>query len=195
MNKFPKLSIATAALIILSIFGYASGYRLDGLSAARANTLVPKDSVLIDEVMFSWGGIYVFDSSEKPVTAISTKKFGLLWTSKSSVWQFHHNDSIKTIGSATFNESGKKATILCVLVNDSNISYIEAGPGENRIIKHVQIGEPLTFSWEESIQTDRLSPKAFDKNGKLLFDYRYPETSFIRQEDLKWYPVKDILRP
>ncbi|MBJ6361742.1 hypothetical protein ACFOQM_10620 [Paenibacillus sp. GCM10012307] len=192
LKNFPKLSIAIYMMVILSFVAYMLGYRLDGLSAARANAFVPKNSVLLDEVKFSWGGVYIFDSSEKPVTAISIKKYGLLWSSNTSVWHYNYDDPIKTIGSISLNNAREKATVISVLVNDSNISYIEAGPEGNRINKQTQSREPITLSWDEAVQVDRLSPKAFDKNGKLLYEYRYKETNFIRHEDLRWYPVTDI---
>lgn len=173
--------------ILLSLIGYISGYRLDGLSAAKANTFVPKDSVLLDVVDYSWGAVYIFNSPEKPVSAISMKTLGLLWTSKTSVYHYHRDDPIKTIGGVSLGNQREKATVISILVNDPEISYLEVGPEGKRIKKEASIEDLMTFSWEETFQLDRLYPQAFNKNGELLYEYRYPTTNYIKQEDLKWY--------
>lgn len=185
-----NMLIAAAVIIVLLFVGYMNGYRLNGLSAARANAFVPKDSVLVDEVKYSWGGVYIFNAPEKPVTAISMKSLGFLWTSRMSVYHYHRDDPIQTIGGASLNNPREKSTVISILVDDPEVSYLEVGPEDNRIKKESIIGDPMTFAWDEAVQLDRLYPKAFDVNGKLLYEYRYPITNFIRQEDLKWYPSK-----
>jgi len=185
----PKLSLAIVLIIFLLLFGFASGYRLDGLSAARANAFVPKDSVLLDAVEYDWGGVYIFDSIEKPVTAISIKSHGFLWSSRSSVYYYHHNDPIKTIGGASLSHGREETTVISILVDDPKVSYLEVGPTGNRVKKEASSRNPMTFAWNESVQFDRLYPKAFDKDGKLLYEYRYLQTNFTRSEDLRWYPT------
>ncbi len=96
-----------------------SGCRLDGLSAARANAFVPADSILLDEVEFDWGETYIFDSVEKPITAISIKSYGFLWRSRSSVYHYHRDDAIRTMGGASLDQGRKKATVICIQVEDS----------------------------------------------------------------------------
>lgn len=68
-----KAAIISVIILVAVIFGYLDGFRFDGLSAARANSFVPKDSTKLDEVKYSWGNVYIFDSPEKPITAISKK--------------------------------------------------------------------------------------------------------------------------
>lgn len=80
--------------------------------------------------------------------------------------------------------------MISILVNDSNVAYIEAGPEGSRVKEQAEIGEPITLSWENAVQIDRLYPKAFDKNGKMLYEYRYAKTNHIRLEDLKWHPIE-----
>ncbi|MBB6732700.1 hypothetical protein [Cohnella zeiphila] len=77
-----RLGIAFVILLLLiTLFFYLGGYRLDASGAARANSFIPKDSVLLDEVEYPWGKVLIFDSSEKPITALSFKSFGFLWVS------------------------------------------------------------------------------------------------------------------
>lgn len=167
-----------------------SPYKLNALSAARANPFVPEDSILLDKVDYPWGKVFIFDSSEKPVTAISFKYLGFLWFSGMSTYYFHNNDSVKTIGQLSYSDDkGHAATVLSVLSSEPAISYIEVGPDGNRLRKKAQLNEPITFYWDKSFPWNDFDAKAFDENGKVLYEYGYPEANYIRSEDLKWYPV------
>lgn len=185
-----RLKLLSVILLLVTIFGYIIGYRLDGLSAARANDFVPKDSILLDQVDYNWGSVYMFDSKEKPITAISFKKYGLLWVSRLSVYYFHSEDPIKTIGGASFGNEREKATVISILVKDPAVSYLEVGPEMDRETKEVVLGKPITFSWNKAIQWNDLDPKAFSKENELLYEYRYAKSNFISIEDLKWYPIE-----
>jgi hypothetical protein len=190
MKKIKRNMLITVVVIIFLLFvGYMSGYRFDGLSAAKANAFVPKDSILLDEVKYGWGSVYIFNSSEKPVTAISIKTLGFLWSSRMSSYHYHREDPVQTIGGVSLNNPREKSTVISILVKDPEVSYLEVGPEGNRVTKESRIGEPITFAWDEAVQLDRLYPKAFDKNGNLLYEYRYAISNFTRQEDLRWYPT------
>lgn len=76
-----------------------------------------------------------------------------------------------------------------VVVHDSNVSYLEVGPEADNQIKEVILGKPVTFSWNTSISWNDLDPKAFSKEGKLLYEYRYAKSNYTKIEDLKWYPT------
>ncbi|TNJ63769.1 hypothetical protein FE784_23915 [Paenibacillus hemerocallicola] len=177
-------------MLLVTLFFILGEYKLNALSAARANSSVPKDSVLLDKVDYPWGKVFIFDSSEKPITAISFKSFGFLWVSRMSTYYFHNEDPIKTIGGTSFSDDkGRAATVFSVLLNDPTVSYLEVGPDENRLRKKAELNEPITFYWDKSIPWNDYNAKAFNENGKVLYEYRYPETNYIRIEDLKWYPV------
>lgn len=185
-----KLGIASVILLLLITLFFLDGYKLDALSAARANSFVPKDSVLLDEVDYPWGKVLIFDSTEKPITAISFKSFRFLWVSRMSTYYFHNDDPIKTIGGLIYSDDkGRAATVLSVLLNDPQISYFEVGPNGSRLRKKAELNVPITFSWDKSFPWNDFNAKAFNENGKVLYEYRYPETNYIRSEDLKWYPV------
>jgi len=184
-----KLTVLTLIVLFSIISIYYSGYRLDGLSAAKANKFVPQDSILLDQVDYNWGSVYIFNSEEKPVTAISFKKFGLLWVSRLSVYYFHNEDLVKTVGGVSLGNENEKATVMSVLVDDPKVAYLETGPVGDRRRKDVTIGKPISFSWNTTIQWNDLNAKAFSDEGKLLYEYRFAQTNYTRIEDLKWYPV------
>ncbi|GIQ70406.1 hypothetical protein DUZ99_19600 [Xylanibacillus composti] len=187
----------TALLIIaliVSVFLYTSGYRLDGVSAARANAHVPKDSVLLDQVDYDWGTVYIFHSAEKPITAISMKKLAFLWVSRTSVYYFHQEDPIRTIGGVSMANEREKATVLSVIVHDPEVTSLEVGLGAQLQRKPVIVGEPVTFSWTESISWNDLNPKALNNDGKTLYEYRYANSHHIRAVDLRWYPLGEGLQ-
>jgi hypothetical protein len=185
-----KTRIGVASVIILiTLFFYLGGYKLDALSAARTNSFVPKDSVLLDEVDYPWGKVFLFDSPEKPITVISFKSFGFLWVSRMSTYYFHNDDPIKTIGGVSYSDDKSRATtIISVLLNDPQISYLEIGPEGNRLRKQAALNVPITFSWDKSFPWNDFNAKAIDEEGKVLYEYRYAKSNYTRSEDLKWYP-------
>jgi hypothetical protein len=184
-----RLGVASIILLI-TLFFYLGGYKLDALSAARANSFVPKDSVLLDEVDYPWGTVFIFDSPEKPITVISFKSFGFLWVSRMSTYYFHNDDPIKTIGGVSYSDDkGRATTVISVLLNDPQISYLDIGPEGSRIRKKATLNVPITFSWNKSFPWNDFNAKAFNEDGKVLYEYRYAKSNYIRTENLKWYPV------
>ena len=186
--KSKILSTLIPVLLVCS-FIYFMGFRLDGLTAARANSFVPKDSILQDQVDYKWGTVYIFDSPEKPMTAISMKKLGFLWISDTSVYFLRNEDPIRTIGGVSLANVKEKATVFSVIVEDPEVAYIEAGTESHREQKQVILGEPITFSWDVPIHWNDLNPKALNGEGEVIYEYRYAKSNIIRLEDLKWYPV------
>ncbi|OPA78702.1 hypothetical protein BVG16_12665 [Paenibacillus selenitireducens] len=189
--KKSRITLVVLIIFLITGIGYMNGYRFNALSAAKANSFVPKDSILIDEVDYSWGRFYIFDSPEKPVTAITLQSYRFLWSSRMSVYHYHRDDRIITIGGGTLNNPKEKATVISIIVDDPDVSYLEVGPESNRVKRGVNLGKPMTFAWDVAVQLNFLYPKAFNKNGELLYEYRYPKTNYIRQEDLRWYSVKE----
>ncbi|SDF80716.1 hypothetical protein SAMN04488542_11798 [Fontibacillus panacisegetis] len=185
-NRLVLLVIA-ALLVVVCI--YWGGYRINGLSAARANSFVPKDSILLDQVDYNWGSVYIFNSNEKPITAISNKKLGFLWVSRASTFFFHNNDPVKTIGGTTIADEEEQATVFSVIVNDPEVTLLEVGPEGERQRKNVVLGEPITFSWNKTINWFDLTPNALNQEGKLLYEYRFAEPNFTKLDELKWYPI------
>lgn len=187
-NKIILLFILS---IIVLIFTFLSGYRLDSLSAARANHFVPKDAILLDQVEYDWGSVFIFDSLEKPITAISFRKAGFLWVSRMSVYYFPNSDPVKTIGGVTLANESERTTVMSIIVDDPSITSLEIGPEAERQSKQVILGQPITFSWSDSIDWKDLNPKALDDEGKVRYEYRYAQSNFIKAEDLRWYPVEN----
>lgn len=186
MNSKLKLCII---LVLGALFIYWSGYRLDGLNAARANSFVPKDSILLDQVEYDWGAVYIFNSMEKPITAISIKEHGFLWVSRASTFFYHNDDPVKTIGGTSIANDNEKAVVMSIIVDDPEVTFLEVGPENYRLRKSVEIGKPITFSWQEHMNWLELYPIALNNEGKILYEYRYAKENITRSEDLKWYPV------
>jgi len=191
MKRVKTIIPIVFVVVIIAFVGWWSGYRFDGLSAARANSFVPKNAKLIDQIDYDWGGVYIFDSPEKPITAISIKNYGLLWSSKTSVYYYHNDDTIKTIGGVSLANPREKATVISVLVKDPEVSYLEIGPQGSRLRKKATLDKPITFSWNVPYQWNELTPKAFNKNGELISEYRFPQTNTFKTEDLRWYSTKE----
>ena len=63
-------------------------------------------------------------------------------------------------------------------------------PRGERLRIEAEMGEPITFAWEDSVQLDKLKAQAFAEDGKLLYEYRYPTTitGYINLRELRWYP-------
>jgi len=184
------ISFFIISIIVLS-FIFFSGYRLDSLSAAKANSFIPKDSIVLDQVDYNWGSVLIFNSSEKPITAISLRKLGFLWVSRTSVYYFQNMDPIKTIGGVTLANENERATVMSIIVDDPIVTSLEIGPESQRQSKQVILGQPITFSWNESIDWKDLNPKALDNEGRVRYEYRYAQSNFIRADNLRWYPVEN----
>ncbi|MCR8645505.1 hypothetical protein NV379_22980 [Paenibacillus sp. N1-5-1-14] len=78
-----------------------------------------------------------------------------------------------------------------MLVKDPGVSYIEIGPQERRLRKEATLDKPITFSWDVPYQWNELTPKAFNKNGELIYEYRFAKTNVTKAEDLRWYSTKE----
>ena len=187
VDQTRKIAIISTFLIaIIFLIIYMSGYRLNGLSAARANHFIPKDSVLIDQVKMDWGDVYMFNTPDKPVTAVSIKHGKILWRSNLSTFYYKTSDPVQTIGGILLNNPNEKATVFTVLVKDRNVKFIEIGSKLNKIRKKVIIDTPITFSWPISMDWNDLQPRAYGDEG-ILYEYRYKEKNITKPEDLKWY--------
>ena len=190
MSERMKKSLRFAGSIFIIVFLlYLGGYRFDSMDAVKANSQIPKGAQLLDQVNFKWGNIYIFDTEDKPMTVISLKKLGWFWVSNTSVFHYRNQDPVRTIGGATFADKNNSASVISIIVYDPDVAYIEAGPENDRLRQEVTLEMPLTFWWEYSIKWSDLAPKAYDSEGNVLYEYRYPETNHTNQEDLKWYHV------
>ncbi|WP_274651193.1 hypothetical protein [Paenibacillus humicola] len=185
-----KLGDASIGLLLAAVLFFAGGYKFDALSAARANSFVPSDSVLLDKVDYPWGKVFIFDSPEKPITVLSFKSFGFIWHSSMSTYNYHHDDPIQTVGEISYSDDkGRDTTVISIRVTDAQVSYLEIGPEGNRLRKEAVLHAPITFSWDRSFPWNDFNAKAFTKDGKVLYEYRYANSNVIRSEDFKWYPI------
>ncbi len=79
---------------------------------------------------------------------------------------------------------------MSIIVDDPRVTSLEIGPEAERQSKQVILGEPITFSWNKSIDWQDLNPQALDDKGRVRYEYRYAQSNFIKAEDLRWYPVE-----
>ncbi|OEF96138.1 hypothetical protein [Desulfuribacillus alkaliarsenatis] len=181
--------LITATILLIILFSNAFTVRLDGLSAALANPLVPNDSTLVDQVDYSWCSLYILETDKGPITAISNKVIGILWKSTTSISYYSHDDPVKTLGGANWSSRGREATVFSVQVEDDNVSYIEVGSLDSRKRKEAVIGEPITFSWDKEIPFNELDAKALNDKGEILYEYRNSKIHHS-SENIRWYSVE-----
>lgn len=185
--------IALIAVVLLIAFGiwftYSSGYRLSSSEAAMAHFDVGKSATEFGEVNLQWGKVYLFNTSKGPRTVLATKE-GFLWQAPVTVYFSQSPDNVKTVGWMSYNGKQGHAMVFAVETSDPAVSYIQVGPATDRIKKEITVKEPVVFSWNKEIDINNLNPLALSKDGKVLYEYRYPkDTTTITSEDLKWYPV------
>lgn len=185
------LGIVILILTLIFSIGYWSGFRLNSLSAAKANPYVGKELTLIDEVKFNWGCILILKTPEKPITAVCYKENGILWRSNFSLYYYNNNDNIQTIGGINVNDKERQASVLTILVKDPKVKYIEISTDENAQKKEVILNKPITFSWPIEMNILNMKPKAYGDNTELLYEYRYKQSNYTNPQDLKWYSVKN----
>lgn len=190
--KFIPL-VAITCLVLVSLSLYWGGYRTNGLNAARANSFVPKDAILVDQVNYDWGNVYIFNSKEKYVTAISNKKCGFLWLSRYSTYVFHNSDTdpVRTVGGVTVADGDERATVYTAVVTDPEVAWLEVGPEGYKQRKNVVLRETMTFSWETSLNWLELKPKALNEEGKVLYEYTFARPNYTDINELRWYPVEE----
>lgn len=190
-DKYIFIPLVVIAVLVLGSL-YWGGYRTNGLSAARAHSFVPKDAILLDQVNYNWGNVYIFNSKEKYVTAISNKKYGVFWVSRYSTFLYHHGDRdpVKTVGGVTVADGDERATVFSAVVTNPEVAWLEVGPEGNKQRKNAVLGEPVTFSWETSLNWLDLKPKALNQEGQVLYEYRFARANYTDMNELRWYPVE-----
>lgn len=188
---FKRITLITIVLLIALgiLFSYLSGYRFSPYEAAMAHFDMDKSATEFGDVNFQLSRVYLFNTSNGPRTAIATKE-GLLWRAPAAVRFSKSSDQIKTVGWMSYNGRQGHVMVFAVETEDPTVAYIQAGPTTDRIKKEISAKEPVIFSWNKEIDINNLNPIALSKDGKILYEYRYPKnTTSVSSEDLKWYPV------
>lgn len=103
------------------------------------------------------------------------------------MYYFPSHDPIKTIGGVSHSEGNEQATVISILLNDPQISYLEVGHVGQRVKKAAVMNKPITFAWGQSFRWNDLKPQAFDEKGNDIYEY-LPKNKI---EELKWYPVSE----
>ena len=188
MEKF-KFRKPLVVIILVSLLFFGVNYRFTPLAAAKAHFDVGNEAVTLGDVDFGWGKVYVFDTDSGPRSVISIKSW-FLWRAPAAVHFEPSTDVIRTVGWMSYFDKKGQATVFAVESTDPQIAFVEIGSPNERVRKEITPATPTIFSWNRAIQSNELDPVAYSADNKPLFEYRYPKnTSTIRSEDLKWYPV------
>ncbi|MCO1604690.1 hypothetical protein [Desulfosporosinus nitroreducens] len=184
-----KIILLLIIFLGLCFWFFTGNYHFNPLEAAKAHFDVGKDAVTVGDVDFGWSKVYVFNTARGPRTVISIKSW-FLWRAPAAVHLETSTDAIRTVGWMSYTDDKGQATVFAVETSDPNITSVEVGPPNQRIMKDIKVSNPIFFSWNTGMQLSLLKPIAFSKDGTPLFEYRYPKnTNVTRSEELKWYSV------
>jgi len=180
------------AFIIFGIFGF----RFNPEMAARAHFAVEKEKVASSLIDFMIGPhrIYIFETDSTYLTVLARRSV-LLWRSNDSVWIKKFNDKIVTIGIYSLNEDHieDRFTLLAFINNDSNITYIEAGPPSERLRLNTPEGEITLFLWNKSIPWNDWNAIAYTVDHEALYELRYEVNNGILHSDgLRWHRIENM---
>ena len=130
----------------------------------------------LGDVDFGWGKVFVFDTANGPRTVISIKSW-FLWRAPAAVHFEKSTDAIRAIGWMSYFDKRGQATVFAVETSDPEISFIEAGPEDDRVRKEIKTGSPTVFSWNRALRSnDELNAIAYSIDDKALYEYRYPKS-------------------
>lgn len=184
--KIPAMGIAILLLII--IITYMLGYRFTPEQAARANSWIHKDSILMGREDFGAAQVYLFENQDKYYTVIADYKFPF-WRSGVNFWANKTEDKIKLVGWCSYTTGGKRITVVPVQCYDENVAYIEMGPEPERLRKDIPLKQTVIFSWEKSIPWNDLNGFAYSKDHKKLYRFGYEiKNNTINPSELRWFP-------
>ncbi|MZQ81073.1 hypothetical protein GQF01_02850 [Paenibacillus sp. 5J-6] len=191
------LSIVTIVCIIggYSYISFIGGTRFTPISAMKAQISVGSDITVFDQVDLPWGKVYLVDTPSGERTAVVRKK-GPFWFCNSVTTFDNTNDSdpLRTIGWLNYQYSGvtpsESAALIAVISNDSQVAYIEAGVGVDRVKKKIEPNEPLLIWWPKTFPGSTLKPVALSSEGKVLYEYRFAQENVTDTKTLRWYPFK-----
>lgn len=193
MNVHKKVASGAVVLVLITTILiwllYSGGYRFTALDASKANPAVGKQAELLGSIDYDWATVYFFDTPKDHRTVLAIKE-GSFWKAPTTVYIDNNSDVVKTVGWISLNETKGQVMAMAVVATDPNISYVEIGPATEKIRKEVKCGVPMLFSWKKVIEFNDLKPTAYSKDGKPLYEYRFPKnTNTVSTDDLRWYSV------
>ena len=180
-------------IVLGGLYIFVTGYRLSPMQAVRANTFVPGNANLIEEVDLEWGKCYLLQTPDQFFMA-GCEKDGFLWVSHITCYTDRRpDDGVNTLAYLGWGPADdKRVTIFAVQTSDPQVAYVEAGEGSDRTRQSVSPGTPVVFQWTHTeIWLDDLAAHALSADGRLLYEYRYADESHCDSRELLWYPVDD----
>jgi hypothetical protein len=189
--KYWRLTISL--LIFIFLIFMVTGFKFTALSAAKSNPNITKDFELVEKYDAGTTVIYLFKSNEKKLyRTVLSEKSGLLFRSSSSTYIPYSKDSLQTVGGISYRTDKDAFTLLSVISFDDDVAYIEAGADQDLQRKEIKKRERISFLFPFSKQIDLLNAAAFNKNGKKLYYYGYPNgANSINSKDLKWHKINE----
>jgi hypothetical protein len=193
MKKKNLITSVISILFILPLLFGVMGYRLTALQAAKTNHFVSNKSELVDEYDIGSDAVFLFKNDyEKMYRTVLVEKSGFLYRSRFSTYMPYSTDKVQTIGAMSYKNNDKEFTFLVIESHDDNVTYIESGVGFELKKQEVVKGEKVSFLFPFNKQVNLLNATAYDKRGKKLYVYGYPENvvSIDPLEDLRWHKVE-----
>lgn len=188
-----KISVVILLMLLVVLFTYASGYRFTPEAAAKAHSILEKNSTLVKKVNTPFGQVFIYKEKNSYRTILPEKK-RFFWRASNSFSTEEindKNDSIRTIGYCSVINGEESGTIMAVQVKDDKIAYIEAGTELNRERKKVKTGEYILFTWDKAFYPWQVNPIALSENGEKLYQYEYPKSSnYVDLKELRWHKVQ-----
>jgi len=193
LNAHKKVASGAVAVALITVIVvwllYSEGYRLTALDASKANSYVGKQIDLLGSIDYDWAKVYFFNTPKDDRTVLAIKE-GLLWKAPTTVYINHNSDIVQTVGWISVNEPKGQVMAMAVVTSDPSVSYVEIGPSTEKIRKEAKSGVPMLFSWKKVIDFNDLKPTAYSKDGKPLYEYRFPKnTNTVSTADIRWYSV------
>ncbi|WP_019244608.1 MULTISPECIES: hypothetical protein [Bacillus] len=176
-------------LIAITFIFFINGYRFTSLSAAKSNTSLAKDAELMEQYDTGSSVIFLFKSDgEEIYQTVLSEKSGVFFRSSVTTNIPYSSDKIQTVGGMSVTTKNGASTLLSVISYDEEVAYIETGVEPDVERKNVNTGERISFLFPFSEQLNFLYPTAFNKEGKKLYYYGYPEDTNVL-EDFKWHKI------
>ncbi|MBT2637599.1 hypothetical protein [Bacillus sp. ISL-39] len=188
-----KLIFITPFLFIIIFIVFIGGYRYTALSAAKSHSFLSKDAELMEQYETDSSVISLFRNNEEQIyQTVLSEKSGVFFRGSVSTNIPYSSDKVQTVGGISATTENDAVTLLSVISYDEDVAYIEAGVEPNVERKAISKGERISFLFPFSEQLDFLYPTAFNKDGKKLYYYGYPQdTNVFKSEDYKWHKIDE----
>lgn len=162
--KNPIYAVAVFCVLFLGIL--FSGLRPNSVWAGR--TGISRGSVILKQISFGKSEkVDIFKTNDGYATTL-VKQWGSFWYESKRTSSSEATSEMNIISFINFfDPKSGSGTVLAVLSNDKNVSYLSAGPN---IAKHDIKPHVITvLSWNQSFDPIDLNAVAYSKNNQPLY--------------------------